>query len=166
MVSTVNSFLVRDGTLCLPPLLNAGILSGLNLRRSLYAATVSVSSYVYPSCCVWKTLSPWNHLTPLVLRIFAPSLTLRSLYPEERSWMKLSCLGQRSKVSHSAYSLSACGCLCVNTAKRSFSEEGRSLKITSPRLAVSFFSIVTHQQPRLAFWLPMLFVLVLGSKIR
>jgi hypothetical protein len=25
---------------------------------------------------------------------------------------------------------------------------------------------VTHQQPRLAFWLPMLFVLVLGSKIR
>lgn len=52
----ISSFLVRGRTSFLFHLLHNGILYVLTYAGLLNAATVSMNSYVYQSCCVWKTL--------------------------------------------------------------------------------------------------------------
>lgn len=65
---------------CHSPLFRAEILSALSLCMLVYAnGTMSVSSCVYLSCCVWKTLFPWSYPPPLALTIFLSSLPHRSL---------------------------------------------------------------------------------------
>lgn len=44
----------------------------------------SVSSYVHHCCCVWKTLLPWNHPSPLALSIIRPLLPHKSLRTEKK----------------------------------------------------------------------------------
>lgn len=56
-----------------------------------HATTVSMSSCMCQSCCVWKTQFTWCHPPPPALRVF--------LSPEGRSLMKISHLGLNLPVS-------------------------------------------------------------------
>lgn len=57
--SNANSSFGKSRISCHSPLFRAEILSALSLCMLVYAnGTMSVSSCVYLSCCVWKTLFP------------------------------------------------------------------------------------------------------------
>lgn len=90
----------------------------------MHAITVSVSSYVDPSCCVWK-MFPRKYPPPPTLTIFAPPFTYRSLNPERKALMKTSHLGRSVSMSLSLCPLSICGSLCYfsSTERISFSEQ-------------------------------------------
>lgn len=63
----------------------------------------SGSSCVRQSCYVWKTLFPWNYLSPLALTVFLPPLLHNSLILEGRGLMKISHLGQGTPKSLTLY---------------------------------------------------------------
>ena len=70
-----------------------GTLSGLDLHRPACAATVSVSSHVLQSCCIYKALLLWHLSYPLAVTISLHPLFQSSLSPERRDLMKTSHLG-------------------------------------------------------------------------
>lgn len=59
LVSTEDSFWVRNGDLCPCPGSEAWHLLVWTCARSVPAATVSVSSFVHRSCCTWNLMFPW-----------------------------------------------------------------------------------------------------------
>lgn len=87
----VVSWLVRGvcvGGVCSRPSLGAGTLFAWPCVDPPHAASVSMHSYMYWPCCIWKF--PWCHLSPLALIIFPLSLLHSSLSLEERGLMKSS----------------------------------------------------------------------------
>lgn len=91
-----NRFSIRSGSSCPLPWLSDGTFSDLNMCSPLHAALVFMRLYVYPHCCVWKMLLPWNYPLPLVLTVFLPLLAYRHLCFEWRSLMKIYYLGLRT----------------------------------------------------------------------
>lgn len=87
------SWFLEVGGVCSCPGLDAGSLSAWSCVDPPHAAMVSMSSYMYQSCCIWKF--PWCHLSPLALLIFPLPLLHSSLSLEERGLMKSSHLGLR-----------------------------------------------------------------------
>lgn len=80
---------------------------------SVPAATVSVSTYVCQSWCVWKTLFPWSHPSALALTVFSLLFLHQSLSLEGRSWWRHPVL---QSLSFTLYTLSNDGFgLCDNT---------------------------------------------------
>lgn len=86
-----DNFWVRDVGLC--PLLLS--MLGPHLAQTctgVYAATVSVSTYVHYSCCVYKALFPRCLLFMLALIIFLPPLLHSSMNLEGKDLMGTSHL--------------------------------------------------------------------------
>lgn len=70
-VLIINSFLVGVGLgVCVHFSELGPVQAGLNLSSLVHAVTVSVSSYVYELCCVWKMLFLWSYPPPLFLESF------------------------------------------------------------------------------------------------
>lgn len=88
------SFLAQSGTIMSTSLSPCLSFSGLSLLGFVYAASDSMSSYVYSqSYCVWKMLFSWGIPAPLSLIIFLPTLLRRSLsldggYCKDMRWSR------------------------------------------------------------------------------
>lgn len=79
----------------------------------MLAVTLSVSSYVFHPCRLWKTLFPWRHLTPLTLTIFVCPLPDRSLNLERRTLIMTSHVGMSSPESLACCILFSCGSVLI-----------------------------------------------------
>lgn len=89
--------------------------------------SVSVSSNVYKSCWILKTLFTWSHLPYLALTIFLLYLFRRSLRLEGRSLLQMSSLRLSVPKSLTLYILNLwVFVLIIATARRSFSGESQS----------------------------------------
>lgn len=90
------------------------------------AAAVSVSSYVYQSCHVWKTLLPQHPPSPLALGDFPLHLP-QSPFPEpwgEGSEEEIPFRIECSKISHSAHCPVVVSVFVPMTAEGGFSGDG------------------------------------------
>lgn len=98
-VSVANSVLDKGGTLCPISVLNDEIFIWFEFVWFLCVLSIFVSSHMYPSCYVWKTLSL---ASPLALRIFLFLFLHRPLSLEELN-KNILFRNEFSNVSHSLY---------------------------------------------------------------
>lgn len=96
----------------------ARILSGLNLAGSIYAVIISMSSYLYQFCGVWKKPFLWSHPPSLAPAIFLPPLPHRCVGLEKRWVLQMSHLrlGVPVFLTLCPWSSYGSGCYWLSTA--------------------------------------------------